>query len=78
MKLLLCRCPLGLVLLSSFLGGVVNVFAYGIVGKLSPVTYQIVGNAKTILVIVLGILFFPVAEATANQVSYSKRHAIIT
>jgi len=62
------ECPLGSVLLSSFLGGVVNVFAYGIVGKLSPVTYQIVGNAKTILVIVLGILFFPMAGATANQV----------
>ena len=55
-------------LISSLLGGAVNVFAYGVVGKMSPVTYQIVGNAKTILVILFGFALFP-SHATASQAS---------
>jgi len=59
-------CPIFAVIVSSFLGGSVNIFAYGIVGKMSPVAYQLVGNAKTILVILFGLILFP-SNATLMQ-----------
>merc|ERR1711968_82411 len=36
----------------------VNVSNYLVLGKTSPLTYQVLGHLKTILILVLGFLFF--------------------
>ena len=43
---------MGLVLLSSVLGGSVNVFTYGVVGKMSPVTFQVQSVSESSLKLV--------------------------
>jgi solute carrier family 35 protein E3 len=40
----------------------VNVSCFGIIGKTSALTYQVVGHAKTILILLIGFLFFPPKE----------------
>mmetsp|Transcript_24080 Transcript_24080/g.45456 ORF Transcript_24080/g.45456 Transcript_24080/m.45456 type:complete len:314 (-) Transcript_24080:22-963(-) len=37
-----------------------NISVYGLIGKTSPVTYQVVGQLKTVLVVVFGYIFFDV------------------
>mmetsp|Transcript_93684 Transcript_93684/g.260809 ORF Transcript_93684/g.260809 Transcript_93684/m.260809 type:complete len:313 (+) Transcript_93684:105-1043(+) len=39
---------------------VMNVSTYGLLGKASPVTYQVIGQMKTCLIVVLGYVFFDV------------------
>ena len=39
-----------------------NISVYGLIGRTSPVTYQVVGQLKTVLVVAFGYLFF---DATA-------------
>ena len=36
----------------------VNISNYLVIGKTSPLTYQVLGHLKTILIIVLGFIFF--------------------
>ena len=47
------------ILLSCFLALSVNLCTYGLIGKTSAVTYQVVGHAKTCLILLGGFLFFP-------------------
>eukprot|EP00499_Haloplacidia_sp_CaronLabIsolate_P005005 CAMPEP_0196771410 /NCGR_PEP_ID=MMETSP1104-20130614/1672_1 /TAXON_ID=33652 /ORGANISM="Cafeteria sp., Strain Caron Lab Isolate" /LENGTH=311 /DNA_ID=CAMNT_0042141529 /DNA_START=144 /DNA_END=1079 /DNA_ORIENTATION=+ len=56
----------GLVLLSCFLAVAVNLCSFGLIGKTSAVTYQVVGHAKTCLILIFGFLLYPVA-ATKGQ-----------
>ena len=46
-----------------FLTGIVsvsvNVCAFGLIGKTSAVTYQVVGHCKTILIFIFGLIMFP-------------------
>ncbi|EAY17206.1 glucose-6-phosphate/phosphate-tranlocation protein, putative [Trichomonas vaginalis G3] len=45
-----------------------NVFGISIIGKASPVTFQVVGHAKTILIFVFGLIFLDKnVEETADQ-----------
>jgi solute carrier family 35 protein E3 len=37
----------------------VNVATFSLIGRTSSVTYQVVGHAKTILLLILGYVFFP-------------------
>eukprot|EP00931_Biecheleriopsis_adriatica_P047236 TRINITY_DN27202_c0_g1_i1.p1 TRINITY_DN27202_c0_g1~~TRINITY_DN27202_c0_g1_i1.p1 ORF type:complete len:334 (+),score=45.86 TRINITY_DN27202_c0_g1_i1:41-1003(+) len=37
-----------------------NISVYGLIGKTSPVTYQIIGQLKTVLVVAFGYIFFDV------------------
>lgn len=37
----------------------VNIATFGLIGKTSSVTYQVVGHVKTILLLVFGYIFFP-------------------
>ena len=47
------------ILLSCVLALSVNLCTYGLIGKTSAVTYQVVGHAKTCLILLGGFLFFP-------------------
>lgn len=40
----------------------VNISNYLVLGKTSPLTYQVLGHMKTILILVLGFLFFNVSS----------------
>jgi solute carrier family 35 protein E3 len=53
---------LSYIFLSCILALSVNLCTYGLIGKTSPVTYQVVGHAKTILVLIGGFLM----EASAK------------
>ncbi|KAH0787544.1 phosphate translocator protein [Histomonas meleagridis] len=47
----------------------VNIATFGLIGKTSSVTYQVVGHAKTVLLLVFGYIFFPSKwESTAQCV----------
>lgn len=37
----------------------VNLATFGLIGKTSPVTYQVVGHVKTVLLLVIGYVLFP-------------------
>ena len=46
------------VIVSCFAAFIVNVAGYLVIGKLSPLTFQVLGHAKTISILVGGYLFF--------------------
>jgi solute carrier family 35 protein E3 len=47
----------------------VNVSTFQLIGKTSSITYQVIGHAKTVLLLVFGYLFFPSPwESTEQQV----------
>ena len=50
---------LWLVLGTCFLALAVNLCSFGLIGRTSPITFQVVGHAKTCLVLVGGYLLFP-------------------
>ncbi|EOD25384.1 hypothetical protein EMIHUDRAFT_56371, partial [Emiliania huxleyi CCMP1516] len=52
---------LGTILATCFLALLVNWCSFGLIGKTSPITFQVVGHAKTCLVLIGGYVFFPVA-----------------
>ena len=37
----------------------VNMSTFGLIGKTSSITYQVVGHAKTVLLLIFGYIFFP-------------------
>ena len=46
----------------------VNISNYMVLGKTSPLTYQVLGHMKTILILVLGVVIFNVSNCTKNEV----------
>merc|ERR1719272_329789 len=44
----------------------VNFTSFGLIGKTCPIAYAIVGHAKTVLTIFMGIVLFPKAETPAT------------
>jgi len=53
-----------LVLVTCFLALMVNFCSFGLIGRTGPITFQVVGHAKTCLVLVGGYLFFPMPGTT--------------
>jgi solute carrier family 35 protein E3 len=47
------------IIMTGFVSVSVNVFTFALIGKTSPVTYQVVGHCKTILIFVIGLILFP-------------------
>jgi len=60
---------LGLVLLTGLLAVYGNIIGFIMLGKLGPVTFQVIGHVKTILVFVFGLMMFPpkVQESNAQK-----------
>lgn len=54
-----------------FLTGVIavstNACAFGLIGKTSPVTYQVVGHCKTILIFSFGLILFPPTQEESSS-----------
>jgi solute carrier family 35 protein E3 len=50
---------ISLILLSCVLALSVNLCTYGLIGKTGPVTFQVVGHAKTCLILIGGFVLFP-------------------
>jgi solute carrier family 35 protein E3 len=44
-----------------------NIVGYAIMGRLGPITWQVVGHVKTILIFVLGLIMFPTREESSEQ-----------
>lgn len=45
----------------------VNLSTFGLIGKTSSITYQVVGHIKTILLLILGYIFFPSKWESTSQ-----------
>merc|ERR1711935_875224 len=58
---------LTLVLGTCFLALLVNWCSFGLIGRTSPITFQVVGHAKTCLVLVGGYMLFPAKEGSEQQ-----------
>jgi len=56
-----------LVLGTCFLALLVNWCSFGLIGRTSPITFQVVGHAKTCLVLVGGYVLFPVKAGNEQQ-----------
>jgi len=56
-----------LVLGSCFLALMVNFCSFGLIGRTSPITFQVVGHAKTCLVLVGGYVLFPAKMEDTQQ-----------
>jgi solute carrier family 35 protein E3 len=56
------RPELLLILLTAIISVGVNVSCFGIIGKTSALTYQVVGHVKTMLILLIGFAFFPPKE----------------
>merc|ERR1712087_735063 len=56
-----------LVLGTCFLALAVNWCSFGLIGKTSPITFQVVGHAKTCLVLIGGYIMFPSKTADLKQ-----------
>lgn len=61
---------LGLVLGTCFLALAVNLCSFGLIGRTSPTTFQVVGHLKTCLVLTGGYVFFP-AKLNDSQQLYN-------
>lgn len=60
---------MGLMLATCVFAIGVNVSTFQLIGKTSSITYQVIGHAKTVLLLVFGYLFFPSPwESTEQQV----------
>jgi solute carrier family 35 protein E3 len=51
-----------LICLTAVIAVGVNVSCFGIIGKTSALTYQVVGHVKTVLILLIGFVFFPPQE----------------
>lgn len=57
-----------LIFLTGLIAVGANACAFGLIGKTSPVTYQVVGHCKTILIFSFGLILFPpTQEETLSQ-----------
>lgn len=61
-----------LILLTGLLAVASNVLAFAIIGKMSAVTYQVVGHVKTILIFVFGLIMFPPPNGETKSQFYKK------
>eukprot|EP00435_Cladocopium_sp_Y103_P027607 s69_g6.t2 len=48
------------IVLCNLLAVCTNISVYGLIGKTSPITYQVVGQLKTVMVVAFGYIFFDV------------------
>jgi solute carrier family 35 protein E3 len=44
-----------------------NVIGFSLIGRAGPVTFQVVGHVKTILIFIFGLLMFPEKEESSSQ-----------
>jgi solute carrier family 35 protein E3 len=44
-----------------------NIIGYAIMGRLGPITWQVVGHVKSILIFVIGLAMFPTREESSEQ-----------
>jgi len=58
---------LWIVLATCFLALAVNLCSFGLIGRTSAITFQVVGHAKTCLVLIGGYLLFPAKLADSQQ-----------
>ena len=59
-----------IILASAFLAVGVNVSFFGLIGKTSPVTYQVVGHLKTVLILIAGFVLFPPKQEVDKPTLY--------
>jgi solute carrier family 35 protein E3 len=56
-----------LICLTAVISVSVNVSCFGIIGKTSALTYQVVGHVKTMLILLIGFVFFPPKDPVPKQ-----------
>lgn len=66
-----------LILMTGMLAVASNVLAFAIIGKMSAVTYQVVGHVKTILIFVFGLIMFPPPNGETKSQFYKKIFGLV-
>ncbi|KAH0786540.1 phosphate translocator protein [Histomonas meleagridis] len=66
-----------LIILTGIISCGVNVCSFGLIGKTSPITYQVVGHVKTILIFIFGLLMFPPDENETRAMFIKKVSGLI-
>ncbi|OHT07654.1 integral membrane protein [Tritrichomonas foetus] len=61
-----------MITITGFIAVSVNVCSFGLIGKTSAVTYQVVGHVKTILIFVFGLIMFPPNKNETKEQFYKK------
>lgn len=62
-----CFAEVVVILLTGLVSVSVNVCAFGLIGKTSAVTYQVVGHCKTILIFIFGLVMFPPTQSETQS-----------
>lgn len=44
-----------------------NVIGFSLIGKAGPVTFQVVGHVKTMLIFIFGLIMFPSRQESSEQ-----------
>ena len=60
------------IIISGFIAVSVNVCSFGLIGRTSAVTYQVVGHVKTILIFVFGLIMLPPNRSETQEKFYKK------
>jgi solute carrier family 35 protein E3 len=58
-----------LVLLSGLFAVVGNLIGFSLIGRAGPVTFQVVGHVKTMLIFIFGLVMFPERSETQQQLT---------
>lgn len=56
-----------LILSTGLLALVGNVISFSLIGKAGPVTFQVVGHVKTMLIFIFGLIMFPATQESSAQ-----------
>lgn len=62
-----CQKEIGLIFGTALFAVGVNVSCFGIIGKTSALTYQVVGHVKTTLILLIGFAFFPPTKQASHE-----------
>lgn len=49
-----------------------NIIAFNLIGKAGPITYQVVGHVKTIMIFIFGLIFFPPNQSETKDQKIKK------
>lgn len=61
-----------LIICTGFLAILGNIIAFNLIGKAGPITYQVVGHVKTIMIFVFGLIFFPPSQSETKEQKIKK------
>lgn len=63
---------IGIICFNSLMAAMGNLIGFSLIGKAGPVSFQVIGHVKTIMIFVFGAIFFPAENKQSNEMFYKK------